>query len=191
MAKAFVFVLLCFLCAACNKPNPLPPLPPDTSTPTLSNPIVSFASVTRFIPFGGIRTNAAVCEGYEILLTDTEQFYVSASQGIVSSISLNSSGSNDITVKYKANSIYSFLYSGVRNVQVQVNDSLIPGTILGKVSYNGDIYMSLTRSNEALCPHTYASTGFNTAIQLAIGKDISFNPADSALTACLKDSLSK
>lgn len=155
--------------------------------PTITYPFVSFASARRFYPFGdpnfGINGNTA----YQVQLTDTGQYFVTACSGIVTSVS-----GQTVSLIYKTNSVYSFEYTGVRSPLVHVSDSLPPGALLGKVSADGIIGFALVKDNHtALCPATYANAGFNTAIQLAIDKNNQYNPADSVLGPCEMDEVEK
>ena len=189
MAVMFIVMLL----VACNKDTPvIPPLPPDQSAPNLDFQFVSMASAIKFIPFGDTLPNLSVNEGYEIQLSNTNESIVAACSGIVTSITADTAGGNFIAVKFKRNSIYSFLYGGVTNVVVHVNDSINPGSILGKINGNGiNDFQLIKNNNEVLCPQAYGSAGFNTAIQEAILKNNALYPADSVLSPCVTESLPK
>jgi hypothetical protein len=190
-------VLLCglVLLMACNKETPgIPPLPPNQDVPSLDFEFVSVASTVKFIPFGDTLLNTAVNKGYELQLSDTNESVVMACPGIISSIVPDTtlSGGSLITVKFKRNSIYSFTYGGVSRVVVNVNDSLSGGKILGKVSGTGLVdFEVITNNNEALCPETFGSPGFNQAIQEAILKSNQFNPYDTINYPCRVQSLPK
>lgn len=190
MNKLFLISITLLVLSACDKKYPIDNLPDDTTPPALTYPMASFSSTTKFIPFAGSLPSSGQCKGYDVFLTDTNQFVASASSGIVSSVTDDAAGNSSITVKYKANSIYSMVYSGIRSVMVQVNDSINAGTLLGKVGSNREIFFAVVKNNnEVLCPADYGSTGFNNAIQLAIDKHNANNPADSVLSSCLATSL--
>jgi hypothetical protein len=174
---------------ACKKTAPDSSATTDSSPPTLSYPFASLASADKFTPFGA-QIASGLSKSYIVHLSDTTQACVAACSGIVSSIVNNPQGGNDITFKFNSNSIYSFIYSGVRNPQVQVSDSISPGSVIGFVSGSGNLQFTLVRSNsEALCPQNYASQAFNNSIQLAITKNNYFNPSGSVNAPCLVDSL--
>lgn len=192
MKKTWVVIMFfTLLFTGCNKETPvINPLPPDQTTPTLDFPFASFASTTRFIPFGDTIPGSNINKGYQVTFSDTNEALIAACSGIVTSITPDAAGGNFITVKFRTNSIYSFLYGGVTNVQIHVADSLSGGSILGKVSGSGIAYFQLIKNNnEALCPQAYGSPGFNTAIDGAISKNNTFNPYDSVLTPCMVQSL--
>lgn len=184
-----MFFVVAFM--ACNKETSvIPPVLPDQTSPTLAFPFSSFASTTGFIPFGDTLPNLTLNKGYEVQLSDTNEVLLAACSGIVTAITPDTAGGNFIAVKFKRNSIYSFLYAGITNVRVHVNDSLNGGSILGKVSGTGIVDFCLIKNNnEALCPQAYGSPGFNTAIQVAISKNNAFHPTDSVLIPCLTQSL--
>lgn len=176
---------------SCNDKYPINDLPEDTTAPSLTYPISSFSTVTRFIPFGGTLPSGGQCKGYDIFVSNANETITAACRGIVIAVNLDGAGNNDITVKYKSNSVYSFVYSGVKDVMVDVNDSIYAGTILGKVGSNLELSFTLIKSNEVLCPRTYGSAGFNDAIDLAIAKHNTANSTDSVFSACLAESLPK
>ena len=181
------------LLMACNKDTPvIPPLPPDSTSPTLAFEFVSIASTVKFVPFGDTLANSMVNKGYEIQLSDTTEKVLTACSGIVTAIvpDTSAAGGKLITVKFKRNSIYSFVYGGVTNVQVNVNDSLQGGSILGKISRTGIIdFQVITNNNEAVCPSSYGSPGFNNAIQQAILFNNSNHHSDSVTNPCAAASL--
>lgn len=185
MKNFWVVVVLFLFVWGCKKTNTVEQNNngQDTSVPNLAQPICSFASVTRFIPFGtGSGSNLST--GYEFHFSNTNQTVVAACNGIVSDIS-----GNTITIKYKKNSIYSFKYIGIGTVQVHVNDSLSFGAILGKLSSQGVLGFEMIKNdNTALCPQTYGGPGFNNAVQVAIDQHNSQNP-DSVSTPCLQSSV--
>src|SRR6202034_1378949 len=103
--------------------------------------------------------------------SDTTEKILTACSGIVTAIvpDTSAAGGKLITVKFKRNSIYSFVYGGVTRVQVNVNDSLQGGSILGRIGGAGIVdFQVIKNDNEALCPSNFGSPGFNTAIQQAI-----------------------
>lgn len=194
MSKArVVFIVLVMLFTSCNKEAPvIPPLGPDMTAPTLDYPFASFASATKFIPFGDTLPNSTVNAGYIVQLSDTNEILLASCSGVVTSITPDTSGGNFIAVKFRSNGIYSFLYGGVTNVQVHIADSLNAGSILGKISGTGLVYFQIIKnSNEAMCPQTFGSPGFNTAIAGAISKNNAFNPADSVCTPCMVQSINQ
>lgn len=182
---------LVVLFASCNRETPvIPPLGPDQTVPTLDFPFASFASATQFVPFGDTLPNLTVNKGYLVQLSDTNEYLIAASSGIVTSITQDTSGGNFIAVKFNSNSIYSFQYGGVTRVRVHVADSLLGGSILGKVNGTGYAFFEVIKnSNEALCPQAYGSPGFNTAIAGAIAKNNAFHPSDSVVSPCAAQSL--
>lgn len=161
--------------------------PRDTSTPTLSRAFLSTASVIKFVPFGGTLPDATTSKGYYLQLTDTAQIVVASCQGIVTDI--NSSNAS-VTVTYKPTSIYSFVYTGLRNVKVQVSDTINSGAILGQVAADGKISFSLIKNDEVLCPADFGPGGFNNAMQSAIARHNALNP-DTIAAACVVSSLPK
>lgn len=189
--KLFLFAVLPLLISACNDKYPIDDLPEDTSAPSLTYPLAGFATTTKFVPFGGTLPSSVQCKGYTIFLSNPNETITATCRGIVTAVNLDAAGNNDITVKYKSNSIYSFVYSGVRDVLVDVNDSISAGTILGKLGSNMQVGFMLVKSNEVVCPRTYGTAGFNDAIDLAIGKHNTANTADSVFNACLVESLPK
>jgi Peptidase family M23 len=192
MNKIWVVIMcLAVLCASCNRETPIILSPgPDQTAPTLAFPFASFASVTQFIPFGDTLPNLTLNKGYLVQLSDTNEYVLAASSGIVTSIANDTSGGNFIAVKFNSKSVYSFLYGGITRVRVRVNDNLSGGSILGKVSGNGFAYFELIKnSNEALCPQAYSSPGFNAAINGAISKNNAFHPMDSVVSPCYTQSL--
>lgn len=192
MKKLFL-ALTCFISiSSCDKRYPIDQLPDDTSLPTLTYPLASFSSANKFIAFGDTLPSSSQSKGYDIFLADTNQYVASACSGIVTSVTADAAGNNSIVVRYKPNSIYSFLYSGINHVMVQVSDTLTPGTLLGKVGSNHEIYFAVVKNNtEVICPQNIGSPSFNTAIQLAIDKHNSFNTTDSVFDACLFETLPK
>ncbi len=188
MKKTF-WVLLCILLIAACKDDAVNTSPRDTSVPALTYPFVSTASVTKFTAFGGTLSNATTSKGYNLHLTDTGQTVVSASKGIITDINALNEGT--ITVIYKPRSVYSFVYSGVRYTSLHINDTIAAGSILGKIASTGDISFTVIKNDDVLCPETYGSSGFNTAIQNAISRHNQYNATDSVNTACLVSSLPK
>jgi hypothetical protein len=172
--------------AACKEETKLNS-PRDTSIPTLSRAFLSTASVVKFVAFGGTLPDATTNKGYYLQLTDTAQLVVASCQGIVTDI--NSSNAS-ITVTYKPKSIYSFVYTGVRNVAVQVNDTISSGSILGKIAADGKISFTLIKNDEVLCPGDFGPGGFNNAMQSAIARHNALNP-DTIAAACVVSSLPK
>jgi hypothetical protein len=186
-AAIMVFVVLF---ASCNREAPvIPPLGPDQTAPTLDFPFASFASAVRFIPFGDTLPGLSRNKGYVVQLSDTNELLLAACSGIVTSIVPDTAGGNFIAVKFRANSIYSFLYGGVTNVRVQVSDSLNGGSILGKINGTGVVYFELIKNSQALCPQAYGSPGFNTAIAGAISRNNAIYPLDSVSNPCYMQSL--
>ncbi len=186
-----VIICLVALLMGCNKEtsDTNPPLS-DQSDPSFTFEFASVAATTRFIPFGDTLPGLTLCRGYEIQFSDTNELVMAACPGIVTAITPDTSGGQDIAVKYKPNSIYSFVYGGVSNIAVQINDTLNAGSILGKISSSGKIdFQVIKNNNEALCPETFGSTGFNTAIETAISKNNAFNPSDSVLQPCSAQSI--
>jgi len=188
-----VLVVVALLFAGCNKETSgIPPLGPDQTTPTLDFPFASFASATQFIPFGDTLGNLTVNKGYIVQLSDTNEYLLAASPGIVTAITPDTAGGNFIAVKFRTNSVYSFLYGGVTNLRVHVADSLSGGAILGKISGTGMAYFQLIKNNnEALCPQTYGSPGFNTAIAGAVARNNAFHQQDSVASPCMAQSISE
>jgi len=185
-----VIMLMVVLFASCNREAPvIPPLGPDLTAPTLDFPFASFASAVRFTPFGDSLPNLTLSKGYQVQLSDTNELLLAACSGIVTSITPDTSGGKFIAVKFRTNSIYSFLYGGVTNVRVQVSDSLNGGSILGKINGNGTVYFEIIKDSNALCPQSYGSPGFNTAIAGAIARNNSLYPQDSVSNPCYLQSL--
>lgn len=189
--KKLCFAFFCLLTvASCDKKYPIDQLPEDTSLPTLTYPLTSFSTANKFVSFGGTLPSSSQSKGYDIFLADTNQYVASACSGIVTSVTADAAGNNAIAVRYKSNSIYSFLYSGLNNVMVAVSDTLNPGTLLGKIGSNREVYFAVIKSNtEVICPQSIGSPNFNNAIQLAIDKHNMFNAADSVFDACLFETL--
>ena len=181
------------LLMACNRETPvIPPLPPDSTSPTLAFEFVSVASTIRFVPFGDTLGNSVINKGYEIQLSDTTEKILTACSGIVTAIvpDTSAAGGNLITIKFKRNSIYSFVYGGVTNVQVNVNDSLQGGSILGKINGTGIVDFQVIMNNSvALCPSGYGSPGFNNAIQQAILFNNASHHSDSVTNPCAASTL--
>jgi hypothetical protein len=188
-----VFMFSVVLLMACNKETPvIPPLPPDQTSPTLAFEFVSVASTISFIPFGDTLSDLLINKGYQIQISDTTEKVLTACSGIVTAIlpdTANAHG-NIITVKFNRNSIYTFIYGGVTNVQVNVNDSLQGGSILGKVTGTGVVdFQVIKNNNTAVCPSGYGSVGFNNAIQQAIVFNNSSHHSDSVINPCQATSL--
>ncbi len=185
-----VIMALVVLFASCNREAPvIPPLGPDLTAPTLDFPFASFASANRFIPFGDTLPDLSLNKGYLVQLSDTNELLLAASSGIVTAVTPDTTGGNFIAVKFRSNSVFSFLYGGVTNVRVHVADSLYGGSILGKITGSGYVYFEIIKNNEALCPQAYGSPGFNTAISGAISRNNSYYPLDSVSTPCYIQSL--
>lgn len=185
MRNILLFALLCLGVFSCNNKYPIDELPPDINPPSLTNPMAGFASLQKFVPFGGMLSTSETCKGYFFHVTDTNQSVVSACSGVVVSVTNNLDNNNTVLVKYKSNSIYSVQYSGVRDVIVAVNMNIAPGTVLGKVCDAGDVSIVLIKnSNEALCPEQFGSPGFNTSVQQAIARHNMLNPTDSVFNSC-------
>lgn len=179
------FSILLLVSSSCNKKYPIDPLPKDTAPPTLSYPMVSFSSTTNFTPFGGNLPSSGVSKGYTVSLSDANLTVNAVCAGIVKNVSANS-----ITVLYKTNSIYSFFYSGLQNINVSANDAIAAGTILGKIAGNGEVFFQIIKNDsEVECPDTFSDNNFKAAIQTAITKHIQLHPADSLMTACSAMSL--
>lgn len=177
---------------ACSKKYPIDPLPADTIPPALTNQLASFSSIDTFTPFGGNLSNGQVSKGYTFHFTNSNQNVSAACKGRITSVDDNGDGSVAITALYQTNSIYSVYYSGIENPTVQVGDSVVGGSTLGKLRSSGLLYFTVIKnSNEVRCPETYSSGGFTTAINQAIAKHNQFNPSDSVFNACLIDSLPK
>ncbi|MDB5282857.1 MAG: hypothetical protein JWO06_1932 [Bacteroidota bacterium] len=188
MRLFFVFMFLIFWAGSCKKPSQPEGPQPDISIPTLIYPIISFASVTKFIPFGEA-DSTGLHKGYEIHLANTNQSIISASIGKITSITPDAHG-NTIRVLYKPRSIYTFVYSGIVNLNVHVNDTLNPGTILGRINPTGIInFAIILNNNTALCPEHFGAPAFNNSIQVAIDRHNSLNPGDSVDSPCKADSL--
>lgn len=184
-----LFGLVAVLLIAGCKPEDEIALPRDTSVPTFTYPMVSTASVTKFTAFGGTLPNLTTSKGYNFHITDTAQRIVSASAGIVSDISTINEGT--ITVIYKQRSVYSFIYSGVRETPLHVNDTIAPSTVLGKLATSGNFSFTVIKNDEVLCPEQFGSSGFNSAVASAIYLHNQNNPTDSVPSACLVSSLPK
>ena len=182
----FAVVVMVVLFSSCSKKYAIDPLPGDTTPPSFSYPFLSFASTHLFVPFGGTLANSQTNKGYEVTLSDTTQQVLSASYGVVGAVSTNPDGTYAVAVKFKSNSIYTMLYSGLGTALVQTNDNVSPGTILGKMGGTGTIDFYVIKNNtEVVCPQNFGSVGFNNAIQQAIDKHNQFHPTDSVLTPCL------
>ncbi len=181
-----VIMVFLILLVGCNKETPeIPPIGPDLTAPTLDFPFASLASTTRFIPFGDTLPDLSINKGYLVQLSDTNEILLAACSGIVTAITNDTAGGNFIAVKFRTKSIYSFVYGGVTNVRVRVADSIFGGSILGKISGKGKVSFQIIKNNtESLCPQTYGSPGFNTAIAGAIVKNNTFHPNDSVLSPC-------
>ncbi len=182
---------LLLLVSACNDKYPIPDLPKDTTAPSLTYPLSSFSTVTKFVNFGGTMPSSNQSKGYYVYMSNPNETITAACRGIVSAVNDDAAGNKNITVLYKSNSIYSFVYSGIKDVMVDVHDSIQAGTILGKLGSNMEVGFMLVKENEVLCPSSYASAGFNDAIDLAIGKHNAANPSDSISNTCLVESLPK
>ena len=191
MRKVFLCLSgILFFMASCNKDYSIKPLPEDTATPVFSYPIASLSSTIKFISFGDTLPDLSISHGYQIQLTDTTQIILAACSGVVNKITSIAPGNNSILVKYKSNSVYSFLYSGIESTTLQLNDSIAGGVILGKIAKIGVIsFQVMKHENELLCPQTFGSAGFNNAINLAIGKHNQYNAGDSVYTPCLVSSI--
>ena len=191
MRKSCVVLVCVFLLGSCKKPGTPPPgLPKDTTPPTLTWALTSFASTLKFYPFGKTLPDSTVNKGYEILIGSPNQDLILAvCPGIITSIDPGTYG-NSIHVLYKPNSVYSFIYSGVASVQVHVNDTLTPGLVLGRVNSSGIIDFRLVlNNNTALCPQNYGASAFNNNIQVAINQHNYLNPGDSISSPCETGSL--
>lgn len=186
MQKIIVaLVLLCVLASSCKKKYPIDPLPKDTTPPTASFQVVSVSSTTSFTPFGGTLPNSEISKGYTIQLSDLNLTVNAACSGTVTAVS-----SNSVTVLYRANSIYSFYYSGIKNIRVAVNQSIAPGNILGDIASDGIVFFQVIKNDtEVECPDTFSDTGFKNSIRTAINKHIILHPADSLIVPCLAASL--
>ena len=184
--RNFCVVFMCFfILQGCKKQGPPPGPPADTSIPTLTWALTSFASTTKFYPFGETLPNSTVNKGYEIQIASPSQTQVlSVCKGIVTAIVPGPNG-NTIHVLYKPHSVYSFIYSGVDNVQIHVNDTINQGITIGRVNNAGIIDFSLVlNNNTALCPQAYGAPAFNNNIQVAINQHNAVNPADSISSPC-------
>lgn len=190
MKKVFA-VLASFLviASACNDKYPIDELPDDTTPPSISFQFLSFSSTKRFVPFGD-SLNGEICKGYYFEMTDSTQSVSAGCSGIVTDIKDMAGGAKSLSIRYKSNSIYSFKYSYLRNVMVNVNDNINAGTILGKTGQGGKLYFELIKNNnEVCCPGVFGSPGFNTAIQMARSKhNINF-PSDTVGEVCIVQSL--
>jgi hypothetical protein len=194
MRKVSIVIMgIVMLLMACNREAPvIPLLPPDQTIPTLDFEFVSVASTIKFIPFGDTLPNSTINKGFEVQVSDTNERVLTACSGIVTAVvpDTTTAGGNLITMQFRRNSIYSFVYGGVTNVVVQVNDSLSGGEILGKVSSSGIAdFQLIVNNNQALCPQTYGSPGFKSAIQEAILLNNSFSHTDTITSPCLFQSL--
>lgn len=191
LKQIFAFALLLILAHSCNDKYPIDQLPDDTTPPSLSNPFLSFSSTLQFIAFGD-SLNGELCKGYWFQMTDSNQSVLSACSGKVTSITDYPNGAKSIAVKYKTNSIYSFVYSELRNVQVNVNDVIGSGTILGKTGNGGKLFFQIIKNNnEVLCPKTFGSPGFNIAIEQAISRHNTNYPSHSITDPCFVQTLPK
>jgi hypothetical protein len=192
MKKVFFVVALTFLLLvnSCKKESPYPTLPANQSVPTLSWAIASFASVTRFYPFGDTSLGNPANTGYQMILSDTTTAIFSACTGIVQSITPTGKGMYSVTVKYKSNSPYTFIYSGLGHVNVHVNDSLQNSALLGTIAHNGIMGFSLVKNGHtAICPSLMAADGFNNSINTAMSLSNYKTPEDSIMSPCLVDSI--
>ncbi len=190
MKKVIILGLLISILGGCKREPSIPPLPPDSSTPTLSWAIASFATVTRFYPFGDTSLGNPANTGYQMLLTDTNTAIFTACTGIVQSITPTGNGTNSILVRYKNNSPYSFLYSGLGHVNVHVNDSLQNSALLGTIAHNGIMGFSLIKNgNLAICPSLLGAESFNNSILTAMSLNNYKTPEDSILSPCVVDSI--
>ena len=179
------------LVAACSKTDKNDIIV-DTTAPALTNPLTSFSSTNKFIAFGDTLPNLSINKGYDIFINDTNQMITAACGGIVSTITTDAANNNTITVAYKANSIYTLLYAGIKNVLVDINDTITAGTILGKLGSNREIYFAVIKNNtEVICPNTFASSGFRNSINTAIAMHNATNVTDSVITTCLVETLPK
>ncbi|MBK7149681.1 MAG: peptidoglycan DD-metalloendopeptidase family protein [Bacteroidetes bacterium] len=189
--KKYVPVIMCILFwgTSCNDKYPIDELPDDTTPPSLTYPFLSFSSTKQFITFGDT-LNGELCKGYWFEMLDSNQNVAAAASGIVTGIADQTGGAKSISVKYKANSIYSFVYANLRDVQVDINDAINPGTLLGKTGQGGKLYFQLIKNdNEVFCPQTFGSPGFNTAIGQAISKHNINYPSDTIAEPCSATSL--
>ncbi|MFN8286843.1 MAG: hypothetical protein U0V74_08840 [Chitinophagales bacterium] len=192
MKKLLCAVAVVLTIASCSKKYPIDPLPDDSTPPALTNLPASFAAVDSFVPFGGTLSSGQLSKGYTFHFTNSNQNIAAVCKGIITAVDDNGDGSVAITARYKANSIYYLYYSGIENTTVQVNDSIVGGSNLGKLRASGAFYLAVIKSNtEMRCPNTYASSGFMMGIDQAIAKHNQFNPSDSVYSACLIDSLPK
>lgn len=185
-----LFALVLFA-SSCNDKYPIDPLPDDTTPPSLSNPFLSFSSTQQFIAFGD-SLNGDLCKGYWFQMTDSNQSVAAACSGTVTAISDIAGGAKSATVKYKSNSIYSFVYAELRNVQVSVNDVIASGTLLGKTGSGGKLFFQLIKNNnEVLCPKNFGSPGFNTALEQAISRHNTNYPSHAITDPCFVQTLPK
>lgn len=183
-------VILLMLSGCKPEPPVYPPTPPDTSIPSLSWAIASFASVTRFYPFGDTALGNPANPGYQMLLGDTTVKIFTACSGIVQSITPQPNGGNMVLIKYKTNSIYAFQYSGLANVNVRVNDSVGPDVLLGSIVSSGLIGFAVIKNGTtAICPSSIAAQAFMNSIQTAITRNNVVSPEDSVSCSCVTDSL--
>jgi hypothetical protein len=190
MKKGIVFALSVLILASCQKEPQPPRLPADSSIPTLSWAIASFATVTRFYAFGDPKLGNPANGGYQMLLTDTTTAIFTACTGIVQSITPDGNGGNSVLIKYKNNSIYSFLYTGIGRVQVHVNDSLQNSALIGTIARNGIMGFSLIKNgHEAICPSLLGAESFNNSIITAMNQNNAITPEDSVFSPCVVDSI--
>lgn len=186
----FALGVVVLLVSSCGKPKSIDQLPDDTTNPAITYPFISMSSAEYFYPFGDTLHSVEASRAYFVEVGDTNLNVVSATDGIVTAISTNPDGNYTVVVRYKPNSIFTLEYSGVKTPVVTEGDSLNPGTILGKIARTGEMtFMVVKNGTEAICPATYGSTGFNTAVQLAINKHNTAHSNDSVFAACYAESL--
>jgi len=184
------FVILLMLSGCKPEPPVYPPTPPDASIPSLSWSIASFASVTRFYPFGDTTLGNPASPGFQMLLSDTTVKIFTACSGIVQSITPCPNGGNMVLIKYKSNSIYAFQYSGLATVNVHVNDSVGPDVLLGSIVPSGLMGFAVIKNGStAICPSSLAAQAFKNSIETAIARNNIISPEDSVNCSCFTDSV--
>jgi murein DD-endopeptidase MepM/ murein hydrolase activator NlpD len=154
----------------------------DTSPPSLSYPFVDQNLTVQFLVFGYDLNPGQKNPAYEIVVSNRNTNVTSATSGTVTRISFNGGGLMDesqndfeVFIEHKKNSIYTLIYDHVRNLEVEVGDSVVPGTILGDVGWSsggggthGRTELQINKKDISVCPKTLGTTEFNAAFETAL-----------------------
>jgi len=166
MKAVIALLVITIVLAACKKEA-------DTTPPQLTVPFVNTDLTQRFIPFGEILSSGKENPAYDIYLSDSIQDVIASCGGRVIEVRRNENIADyKIEIEPFEYSVYKVYYYHIKDPVVSQGQFINAGDQIGTIGIGGRTELQIIdiRDGESVCLESFASAGFNAAINVAMTK---------------------